>query len=394
MLKPRLALFSIILLALVLRILMLDKVPAILSPQEIDFANAIGLSHFGIFTIRLPGVLMSIASIIFFYILALSFFEKQNKNIAYVATFLLAVSPWHIQISRADFLSNLFILVTLALLIAAVKLTGKIRLAICLCLAVFVVFLGMRQDPSLVYKRIEAEKQSRDRISYSLFSPLSKILYENNMSQARITTGNAFSYFDPRALLFEWKNDAGRVSPHSGLFNPVDIILIPLGLFVLFQKRKKEFLILLLPAVIVFPLSATSGTPDAFGASVFFAAMAIASAQGAFVNKKTTIVVSCFGLLFFFWFLFNYFFIFPLDPGLEKEYVKSFLKTSDEKGKVVVVDKSYGRNMEKYADYYMGRKQNINFIFEVPLSFEKNTTYLLPRQAGDGKTVIKKLKLL
>lgn len=373
---------------------MLDKVPAILSPQEIDFANAIGLSHFGIFTIRLPGVLLSIASIIIFYILALSFFEKQNKNIAYVATFLLAVSPWHIQISRADFLSNLFILVTLALLIAAVKLTGKIKLAICVCLAVLVVFFGIRQDPSLVYKRIEAEKQSRDRISYSLFSPLSKILYENNIYQARITTGNAFSYFDPRALLFEWKNDAGRVSPYSGLFNPIDIILIPLGLFVLFQKKKKEFLILLLPAVIVLPLSATSGTPDAFGVSVFYSALAIASAQGAFVNKKTTIVVSCFGLLFFFRFLFNYFFVFPLDPGLEKEYVKSFLMTSGEKGKVVVVDKSYGRNMEKYADYYIGRKQNVSFIFDIPSSFEKNTTYLLPVTKDDGKSFIKKQKQL
>ncbi len=63
----------------------------------------LGLSEFAV---RLPGAILGATALIGVYYLAKELFPK-NSRIAYLAALLLAISPWHIQLSRGAFEANL-----------------------------------------------------------------------------------------------------------------------------------------------------------------------------------------------------------------------------------------------------------------------------------------------
>lgn len=58
-----------------------------------------GISPLGV---RLPAVIFGVLSIYFFYLLILQI-SSNNKSLALLSAFLLAISPWHIQYSRGGF---------------------------------------------------------------------------------------------------------------------------------------------------------------------------------------------------------------------------------------------------------------------------------------------------
>lgn len=72
-----------------------DWVSPVLTYITVPFVKAFGLS---IFTIRIVVALFGVGSIYLFYVLLKQLFV--NKDLALLGTFLLAISPWHIFISR------------------------------------------------------------------------------------------------------------------------------------------------------------------------------------------------------------------------------------------------------------------------------------------------------
>lgn len=70
------------------------------------------------FAVRLPSALFGIAAVILTYYLVLELFLETHNNTKYYAallsSLLLAISPWHLQFSRAVFETNLSVAVTLA----------------------------------------------------------------------------------------------------------------------------------------------------------------------------------------------------------------------------------------------------------------------------------------
>lgn len=72
-----------------------DWVSPVLTYVTVPFVKIFGLS---IFTIRSVTALLGIGSIWLFYILLKRLFS--NKNLALIGAFLLAISPWHIALSR------------------------------------------------------------------------------------------------------------------------------------------------------------------------------------------------------------------------------------------------------------------------------------------------------
>lgn len=60
------------------------------------------------FSTRLPNVILGTLSVLGIYYMAKKLFPDRNR-IAYISAFVLAVSPWHIQLSRGAFEANLIV---------------------------------------------------------------------------------------------------------------------------------------------------------------------------------------------------------------------------------------------------------------------------------------------
>lgn len=75
-----------------------DYKPALYAYLAIPFIKLFGLS---VFSIRLPSVLFGIAAVLGTYFLVFELLG--NRKVALLASFLLAISPWHLQFSRVAF---------------------------------------------------------------------------------------------------------------------------------------------------------------------------------------------------------------------------------------------------------------------------------------------------
>lgn len=78
-----------------------DYKPALYAYFIIPFIKIFGLEVFGV---RLPSVIFGILGVLATYFLVKEIFSE--KKLAYISSFLLAISPWHIQFSRIAFESN------------------------------------------------------------------------------------------------------------------------------------------------------------------------------------------------------------------------------------------------------------------------------------------------
>lgn len=94
-----------------------DYKPALYAYFAIPFIKAFGLSTA---SVRIPSALMGIVAVLATYLLVKEL--SKSKALALLTSFLLAVSPWHIQFSRIAFESNVG--VTLNLLTALLFLKG------------------------------------------------------------------------------------------------------------------------------------------------------------------------------------------------------------------------------------------------------------------------------
>ena len=80
-----------------------DYKSPLLSYLAIPFVWLFGLTKA---SIRLPNALLGTASVYVVYLLTLELFPKK-KMLAYLSSFLLAISSWHVMMSRGAFEANL-----------------------------------------------------------------------------------------------------------------------------------------------------------------------------------------------------------------------------------------------------------------------------------------------
>ena len=109
-----------------------DYKPPLYSYLTIPTVAVLGLTEFAV---RLPSAVLGVAAVgIIFWLTQLIFEKHQHKNsIALISAFLLAISPWHLQFSRAAFESNIaltFYLLTIASFLTWTKKQNVIWLII------------------------------------------------------------------------------------------------------------------------------------------------------------------------------------------------------------------------------------------------------------------------
>ena len=75
------------------------------------------------FATRLPAAVYGIAAVLLTYFLVKELFGSSSRStrIALLSSFFLAISPWHLQFSRAAFETNLSVTVTIAAVFAFIK---------------------------------------------------------------------------------------------------------------------------------------------------------------------------------------------------------------------------------------------------------------------------------
>ena len=312
-----------------------DYKPALYAYLIIPSYKIFGLNEF---PVRFPSAIMGILTLISVYFLVRKLFQKEN--IALLTTFLLAISPWHIQFSRIAFESNvglalnifaatfflyglkkhwmlifaaifaglsvhsyqsdrvftpLFILGMLIIYFKSfIKVPKKyivsafvVGLIIILPLVIYICsdsnVLLRAKGTSVFSDNMVLLKDNAKRNEFNIESSneLGKIIDNRRVVYARSVLENYLSHFSPNWLL---RGDIARHhAPEMGLIYIWEFPFILIGIYILlfskFDKRAKYFIFfwfLLAPI----PASITTGVPHAVRTLNFLPTWQIFSALG------------------------------------------------------------------------------------------------------------------
>ncbi len=282
-------------------------------------AGSVALFGLNDFAVRFPSALAGVLSVLFTYFLVKKLFK--NDLVAFLSAFFLAVSPWHLFLSRPAFEANLasflviagiyffliglekkwilplsvfflglavhsynsarvfvpLILITLFLIykdkiLEWIKRRGKESF---LSLVIVILFFA-----PLVVSFVSPEGWARfrwvkildqgaiNRInmargSSSLPKPLPRLIHNKATYFTIAYTKNYFSNFSPRYLFVKGGSNYQYNIPGQGIVYPVQAPLLLLGLYWLFKKRRQREskLILLWWLLAVAPAAATQENP-------------------------------------------------------------------------------------------------------------------------------------
>ncbi|MBI3282578.1 glycosyltransferase family 39 protein, partial [Candidatus Curtissbacteria bacterium] len=355
-------------------------------------ALTIKLFGFSDFTVRLPSAIAGILAVVLIYLLTKKLFEDSSlttldpqsgeagrgshgtvyhsslKNVALLATFFLAISPWHLQFSRAAFESNVSLTLVLAGIVFLLyglknKLAAVIstpimflslyfyysprifvplilvsffalyRKEILKNLKTFAVGLSVAAVISLpiIAKTISTEGQKRIR-EVSVFTepslaqtyaetrlrenfPLEGIFLNQRIPFAIEALKNYASHFSPKFLFFADDPNPRHRTPYHGNFYLFEVATILLGLWLLVKFAGSKSTKLLIAWLLIAPIPAALArdAPHSLRAILMLAPLVVVSATGAneiFKKRPMTILVPI-AALFFINYLIGYYLLYP-----------------------------------------------------------------------------------
>lgn len=320
-----------------------DYKPAAYVYLDVPFVAIFGLNEFAV---RLPAAIIGILAVIVTYFLVKEILTKwdirQKEIIALCSSFFLAISPWHLQFSRAGFEGNVglfffitgvlfflkalknnkflilsaiflavslysyhsFRLVTPLFVISGLLLFWKDLITKKISLFIFIAILFILALP--VYKSLISSNGTGARLSMvtifndskdTLGSSIKEIEYDNLRNDKlgtlfhnrRFIYGIAAfkGYFDHFNLDFLFLHGDGGRQHHGvnmGMLYLWDLPFILIGIYVLLNKRDKRILLLFAMFLIApFPSAISTGTPHPVRAISMIPAFQIFSAVGLFI---------------------------------------------------------------------------------------------------------------
>lgn len=345
-------------------------------PPGYIYATTPAIALFGLneFAIRFPSALFGTLTVLLTYLLAKKLFEKES--IALLATFFLAISPWHLQFSRGAFEANLglffsllgiylflkfatekaiyifpsalsflaamytftgqrlfvpFILIILAIqfrqqIARNVKFVAPALLISAVLFWPLFIFVTqtiegkLRFNEVTIFKDLEPIDRSNRYRARDDFSWYSNIIHNRRLLYAREYLTHYFDALEP-SFLFTRGDANPRLSVQEvGELYYVDLLLILAGIyFLIAQKHKYGFLIL--GWLLVSPLGPATAreTPHALRMIHILPTFQLIAAFGLvslyqIIRLKKLFLVTCFLLLVgqFLFYLHIYYFHWPL----------------------------------------------------------------------------------
>ena len=259
-----------------------DYKPGLYVYTAVPFIAVFGLNEF---SIRLPGALSGLLAILLIYQLANQISGKKDSSLGKISALILAVSPWHVHLSRGAWESNLSLtltllaihfflngsknfkyyylstlffgmtfwayqgaklstpLVILSLLIAfsrdILKRTSLIKPFLLLLIFVLPIILSLksgsgrlrvfslfayRRSPSEIFQILGQDNQLKNDLTYLAFH--SEPLY-----LTRVFLSHYFNYFSSKFLFFEGDWTTTRhTPPYHGVMYVIDAVFLIFGL--------------------------------------------------------------------------------------------------------------------------------------------------------------------
>lgn len=329
-------------------------------------ALTIKLFGFSDFTTRAPSAFFGTIAVFALYLIAKQLFDQKT---GLAAAFLLAINPWHLQLSRAAFESNValtFVLLGIALLFLGMKnKTAAVFAPIVLFFSLyfyysprivtplilvsfFFLYKGQIQKnlklfavgtmaaiiltAPIIAATVTSAGQKRIR-EVSIFSdpsistfyskaraqnnsPLAAVFANQRIPYAQESLKNYLSHFSPGFLFFATDPNARHRAYLHGNFYLFEIFTIALGTLVLIRKRDKSGLFIGI-WLIIGPIAAAfaKDSPHSLRALLMLPPYLISSALGVvelLKNKAAKILLLPIIAVFFISYLFAYYMVYPI----------------------------------------------------------------------------------
>lgn len=371
-------------------------------------------------TVRLPSLLAGLGLVVFVYFIAKEIFRREK--IALLSAFVMGVSPWGIHFSRAAFEANLaaffnllgiyffllsrrkkyFLLPSVIFFIFSFYSFNANRIiAPLMFLALAVIYLkdiwqnkkwviisavagflmilpsiSYMQSPESrlrfqevsIFNNLDLIKTSNQFQSDDNNSPVSKLLDNRRIFYFREFLKHYTDNFDLR-FLFTYGDVNPRLAVQGmGQLYFIELPFLILGAYVLFQKRKKESLVLFIWMLIaVIPAGVAKETPHALRIISILPTYQIIIALGLYetvnwlnikIKAVGNLLFTVFCLMFFvniFYYLHNYYVHFPKDWSGEWQYgykeMVSFVLENESKYDHIYVTSALGRPYIYFAFY-------------------------------------------
>ena len=372
------------------------KLPGYIYTDSI-FVKFLGLSEF---SVRLPSALFGTIAVALIFIITNELaknFKLIKFEMTYLSSFLLAISPWHIQVSRAAFEANLALTIVLAGVIALLKgfkskLSALLSMPI-LSLSVYfyysarifvpvilvVTYFLFRNEISKNLKYFLVSLMLAFLISLPLFSQIAtaeglkrvkevsifsqeKLIVDyvktreianNNLLadlflNRRIPTitealHNYLSHFSFGFLFFGDDPNARHRSAFHGNLYLFELPLILIGLYKLlkFPSHKIKYFLLVWLLVAPIPAAISQDSPHGLRALLMLPMLVILSSIGVYSlaqNFKVKLILVMAILIFFINYLFSYYLLYPQRDNLSWAYGYKQMLT-----KVSEVENNYER---------------------------------------------------
>lgn len=297
-----------------------DYKPPVYIYLTVPSVAAFGLNEFAV---RFPAALFGVLSVIVFYLLLSKVLQKSNivmrDAIPLIGAFLLAISPWHLQFSRAAYEGNVglfFLMLALYLFFVGLSRRGVLVLSvlsfvlslysyhsfrlviplfipilfvifykelllqkittiisaiilILLVMPVYVGFLnpqGSKARLSMVSIFIESN-ELRDNleqleIDKSNNNLVGEVFHNRRLFFAREITRNYFDHFSPNFLFVVGAGSFHHHAKDMGMMYIIESPFLILGLYFLGRRINKRILAMIALLLIApIPASLTTGTP-------------------------------------------------------------------------------------------------------------------------------------
>lgn len=329
-------------------------------------AAVVKVLGFSDFTVRLPSAIAGVIAVFVIYLLAKHLFDQK---IALVASTLTAISPWHLQFSRAAFESNVsltIVLVGIVLLLYGLKnkpaaifsipilflslyfyysprifipplliaffflyrkeIAGNLKLFVIGFLAAILIALP------IISKTISTEGQKRIK-EVSVFSqqsfaqayvqtrlaenlPLENLLLNQRIPYIVEVLKNYSSHISAKFLFFAEDPNPRHRTPYHGNFYLFEAVTILLGLLILIRAKDAKGRNFLLVWLLAAPIAAAAAkdAPHSLRALLMLPPLVVTSAIGANELLKKSlfkIILPAVALIFFLNYLLGYFMIYP-----------------------------------------------------------------------------------
>lgn len=398
-------------------------------------ALAIKLFGFSDFSTRAPSAFFGTIAVFALYLIVKQLFDQKT---AITAAFLMAINPWHLQLSRAAFESNValtFVLLGVALLLLGIKNKAAAAFApIVLLLSLYFYYSPRIVAPiilvsfiftfkeqilknfklfligtiaaiiltaPIITATLSSEGQKRVRevsiFSESSFStfysqaraqnniPLAAIFLNQRIPYIQESLKNYFSHFSPGFLFFADDPNARHRAYTHGNFYLFEILTITLGALVLYKRRDKAGLFIG-TWLVAGPIAAAfaKDSPHSLRALLMLPPYLVLSAIGAMEllkNKVTKIVLPIVVAVFAIGYLYTYYIVYPLQGSNSwayghKQLFEKLTKLEDKYDSILIT----GHYWKPYIFYLYYNRTDPNFYHQIEVQekigkYNFGTTY-------------------